>query len=57
MYQMYIRHYVMAKRGKVGNKRRSPRRIVTTKRDRYLKALKEWRQSLQDEQNTAKIKE
>lgn len=54
MYQKHIKQYVAAKRGKVGNKLRSSRRIVTTARDRYLKALKAWRKALEDEaQNLA----
>lgn len=54
MYQKHIKQYVAAKRGKVGNKLRSSRRIVTTARDRYLKALKAWRRALEDEaQNLA----
>ena len=52
MYQQHIRRYVAAKRGKVGgNQRRSSRRIVTTARDRYLKALREWKKSLEEQNN------
>lgn len=50
MYQVHIRRYVAAKRGKVGNKTRSSRRIVTTARERYLKALREWKKALEAEQ-------
>lgn len=51
MYQVHIRQYVAAKRGKAGgNQRRSSRRIVTTARDRYFKALKAWKKALEAEQ-------
>lgn len=52
MYQVHIRQYVAAKRGKAGNKTRSPRRITTTAKERYKKALREWKKSLEDEQQT-----